>query len=337
MSKTFDNVLRNKLINILRSKGVPEWDLSLIRLQLTDTTLKVKAGRQQGDSFSTNKEVPQEDGLSRKLFTVYLDEELKELEKEIQTNSPTRDIVTVLHGNNYHKKPIPSLPSHVEIADDVDFICSTQEEADEICKLSADVLARYNLCVNQQNTEIFQYHKDTDLRKIKKLGTILDEGAEISRRKHLTRLAMSKFRRIWKNKFLNVKTKMCIYNVYVTSILLYPCSTWYSNSTIAKGLYSFHRRQLRACLDIHYPKVVKNEKLYYMTRQTLLSEHIAKQRTGHLGHIQHQIYPIRDLPYHIHSFLPKRRAKANILKPYEAELESNNIRMRTTRALAKRL
>ena len=67
----------------------------------------------------------------------------------------------------------------------------------------------------------------TDLRKIKKLGTIFDEGAEISRLKHLTQIAMSKFRRIWKNKFINVKTKMCIYNVYATSILLYNCSTWF--------------------------------------------------------------------------------------------------------------
>ena len=88
MSKAFDNVLIDKLINIFRSKGVPEWDLSLIRLLLTDTKLKVEAGKQPGDTFSTNKGVPLGDGLSQKLFTVYLDEALKELEKEIQTNSP---------------------------------------------------------------------------------------------------------------------------------------------------------------------------------------------------------------------------------------------------------
>ena len=197
MSKAFDNVLREKLI-IIRSKGIPEWDLSLIRLLLTDKTLKVKAGKHQGDTFSTNKGVPQGHGLSPKLFTVYLNGALKELEKDIQTNSPMRDMVTVLRGHDYHKKPIPSLPSHLEYAEDVDFICSTQEEADEFCKVSADVLARYNLCVNHQNTEIFQYHKDTDQRKIKKLVTILDEGPETSCRKHLAQLAMSKFRRIWK-------------------------------------------------------------------------------------------------------------------------------------------
>ena len=99
---------------------------------LTDTTLKVKSGKQQGDTFSTDKGVAQGDGLSPKLFTVYLDEALKELEKEIQTNSPTRDMVTLLLGHDYHKKPISSLPSHLEYADDVDFVGSTQEEADEI-------------------------------------------------------------------------------------------------------------------------------------------------------------------------------------------------------------
>ena len=134
---------------------------------------------------------------------------------------------------------------------------------------------------------------------------ILDEGAEISRRKHLAQLAMSKFRRIWKNKFINVKTKMCIYNVYVKSILLYNCSTWCSNGMIAKGLDSFHRRQLRACLDIHYPEIVKNEKLYHMTRQTPISDHIAKRRTAHLGHILRRNHPIREILYHIHSLPPK--------------------------------
>ena len=97
MSKAFNNVLREKLINIFRSKGIPEWDLSLIRLLLTDKTLKVKSGKHQGDTFSTSKGVPQGHGLSPKLFTVYLNEALKELENEIQTNpyarygnSPTR-------------------------------------------------------------------------------------------------------------------------------------------------------------------------------------------------------------------------------------------------------
>ena len=38
LSKAFDNVWRDKLINILCSKGVPEWDLSLIRLLLYSQT-----------------------------------------------------------------------------------------------------------------------------------------------------------------------------------------------------------------------------------------------------------------------------------------------------------
>ena len=167
---------------------------------------------------------------------------------------------------------------------------------------------RYNLCVNHQKTEIFQYHKDTDLHKIKKLGTILDEGTEISRRKHLAQLAISKFRKILKNKLKILKTKMCIYNVYVKSILLYNSSTWCSNSMVVMGLDSFHRRQLRACLDIHYPNIVKNEKLYYMTRQTPISEHISKRKTTHLGHILRRDHIIRDILYRIHS-LPKEEPR----------------------------
>ena len=62
---------------------------------------------------------------------------------------------------------------------------------------------------------------------LKKLGTILDEGAELSRRKHLADFALSRYRKLWKNTYIPTKkNKIKIYNFYVRSILLYSCSTW---------------------------------------------------------------------------------------------------------------
>ena len=70
-----------------------------------------------------------------------------------------------------------------------------------------------------------------------------------------------------------------------------------------------------------------------MTRQTPISDHIAKRRSAHLGHILRRNNPIRDILYHIDSLLPKGRAKANILKLYEADLESYNIQNAVKTAL----
>ena len=41
------------------------------------------------------------------------------------------------------------------------------------------------------------------------------------------------------------------------SILLYNCSTWSNNLTLLKNRDAFHRKQLRKCLHINYPKTLK--------------------------------------------------------------------------------
>ena len=71
MSKAFDNVDRNKLIDILRSRKIPEENITLIKKLLTNTALEVKAGKKLGEKLQTNKDVLQGDGLSPRLITVY--------------------------------------------------------------------------------------------------------------------------------------------------------------------------------------------------------------------------------------------------------------------------
>ena len=106
--------------------------------------------------------------------------------------------------------PQKYVPLHIEYADDVDVLCSSKEEAPRILGIAKTVLGTYNLMLNETKTEIIEYKKGSDLRKIKKLGTILDEGTELSRRKQLATLALYKYRKIWKNQFIRVKKKINI-------------------------------------------------------------------------------------------------------------------------------
>ena len=340
MSKAFDNVIRSKLLEILAERGVPIHDITIIKLLLTNTHLQVKDGKDVGDLFETNKGVPQGDGLSPKLFTIYLDEALREIDRKLDSDHQgyqKKGTATTLQGHDYFKNARIELPRHLEYADDVDFFTTSEEDANKIEKVAAEVLQKYNLKVNPEKTEIFKYHKDTDLRKVRKLGTVLDELAEINRRKHLSQLAMSKYKKIWKNRFINTKKKVKIYNVYVRSILLYNCSTWTSNKSTANKLDAFHRKQLRRVINIRYPKIIKNEDLYKITSQKRISEHILERRKAHLGHILRRNHPIRGILHHIKTLPPKGRAPANILKTYEEDLGTDNLQTWTTRALAKRL
>ena len=55
MSKAFDNVDRNDLIDILRTRKIPEGNITLIKKLLANTTLEVKVGMKLGEKFQTNR------------------------------------------------------------------------------------------------------------------------------------------------------------------------------------------------------------------------------------------------------------------------------------------
>ena len=198
---------------------------------------------------------------------------------------------------------------------------------------------KYNVTINETKTEIIKYTKDADLRKVKKLGTILDVVAEFNRCKQLAALAMIIYRKIWRKHYTNIKNKMSIYNVYVRFILLYNCSTWVSNNTIKNKPDSFHRRQLRHCFNVYYPKIIKNDHLYELTKQEKLSEFVAKRRVSHLGHILRRNTPTRDTLHYITTMQPKPKCskQANLKKTYRDDLGSPDFHNWLTRALARRL
>ena len=87
-----------------------------MRFLLGNTTRAVKVGKNTNDTFRTNVRVPQGDILSPKLFTLYLDAALKEVDK---AREGTQDHTFAL--------PRVLLPPHIEYADDADFICKNSD------------------------------------------------------------------------------------------------------------------------------------------------------------------------------------------------------------------
>ena len=227
----------------------------------------------------------------------------------------------------------------MEYAYDVDFICDSLEKAQETVQIAAKVLEKFNLQFNQSKTDYTIYHKDTDRRKTKRLGTTQDEFAEYQRRKQLAKLALLKYRKIWKNRYINVKDKMTIYNVYVRSILLYNSSTWVANKSTNTKNDSFHRKQLRTCLDIRYHKIIKSCNLYNLTKQTPNSETVARSLKAHLRHVLIRQTPTRDILEYIVTARPVKKPSnpPNIIETYNKDLGTKEFRNWYTMALAKRL
>ena len=167
MSKAFDTVDRKKLIDIPMRRGIEKENAIIIKRLLSQTNL-----RPDWRTVQHQQRVPQGDGLSPRLFTKRLDEILREIDRELGTEAPKGQDPRI-HHHDYAKRNNAPIPRHLEYAFEVDFICDSLEKALEIVKTATKVLNKFNLHVNQSETEYTIHHNDTDLRKTKKLGTTL--------------------------------------------------------------------------------------------------------------------------------------------------------------------
>ena len=264
MSAAFDTINRNHLLETLK-EIVGSDELRIIQFLLSETKLNVKVnGSDNLMPFTTNIGTPQGDSLSPVLFIVYLEKALKDIRQREPTSQKT-------------------FPKEIIYADDIDFIGNEQPNVREI----ETILQNHNLKVNVDKTEHTQIRKDSDdWKTTKKVGSLLNSKEDIEHRKHLSNVALNKLANIWNRADkIKQKTRIKLYNSLVRSILLYNCGTWALTKTDEDRLDSFHRRQLRRILGIHYPTKVSNQSLYKKCKEIPLSLQILKSRWRLFGHV----------------------------------------------------
>ncbi|XP_029657460.1 uncharacterized protein LOC115231616 [Octopus sinensis] len=150
---------------------------------------------------------------------------------------------------------------------------------------------KWFLTVNTEKTEYISLRRserriDESWRRHKKLGTLLGDTEDVTRRKILSNGAFRKLMSLWgTKKKLTGKTKIRIYNSFLLPILTYNCGTWGLTKLENQKLDSFHRSQLRAALNIRYPQKITNDNLYKLCNSEILSIEILKSRWRLFGHI----------------------------------------------------
>ena len=88
---------------------------------------------------------------------------------------------------------------------------------------------------------------------------------------------MRNLEEIFKSNRLSQKTKVRVFNAYISSIFLYNSELWALTPSIIDKVDSFHRRLLRKALNIKWPRIETNENLYNRTKVEKWSK-IIKQR-----------------------------------------------------------
>ena len=268
MSAAFDTIDRQILLDIIE-RIVEEDELRIIRFLLSDTVINTRInGATKERPFVSNIGTPQGDSLSPVLFSVYLENALK----EVRTILPRPT-------NKLEK----TLPTEIAYADDVDFVGLNFVDTEEV----QNTLHKYNLLVNIDKTEFTTLSRaGTEYKNTKKVGTLIGDEEDVERRKRLSNAALTKLLNVWiKGDKIKRKTKLKLYRSLVKSILVYNCGTWALTKSEEEKLNAFHRKQLRKVLNIKYPVKITNSSLYNKCEEHPLSIYILENRWRLFGHI----------------------------------------------------
>ena len=97
---------------------------------------------------------------------------------------------------------------------------------------------------------------------------------------------VDKFKKqIWKSNIYSRNTKIKIYNINVTPMLLYGCECWKINSTEIKKCEASQNRCLRRVMKIHSPNTISNNQLLKLSGTIKLDNEIKMRRWKYIGHI----------------------------------------------------
>jgi len=121
------------------------------------------------------------------------------------------------------------------------------------------------------------------------LGSVQDSnrtsGPDILRRLGVATSSMSTFSRVWSQKRLSLKTKLCIYQTCILSIVLYGLEAWMLLSKDFKRLQAFYMQCQRRILGVVWKDIVCNTTVVEATSLPQVRDIISTRRAAHFCHV----------------------------------------------------
>ncbi|XP_065189571.1 uncharacterized protein LOC135820187 [Sycon ciliatum] len=276
MSKAFDCIRRDRLLAVLNS-FLDEDEIRLIRVLLANTSFCVRIGTATSESADTTIGTPQGDSLSPVLFVVYLEAALRDVRSTATARArPSSDL---------------GLPFEIAYADDADFISTESGCLGDLEPVIGDVLDGWALKVNPDKTEITVLGRSLDRvaeqwRTTKKLGSLLGDSEDVSRRKQLAAAAFRSLWSLWSRRStVGEELRLRLYNAFVLPVLVYNAGTWGLTAAAEGGLDAFHRGQLRSLIGFVWPQKIATTALYDRCKAEPISRIITRARWRLFGHI----------------------------------------------------
>ena len=162
-------------------------------------------------------------------------------------------------------------------ADDTDILSTDQIEKIRVFYAICEVFPERNLHINSDKEP---------WRDVKKLGSLLGDKEDITRRKQLSIAAVNNMEKVWIRKdYISEKHRLTLCRTVVKPVLLYENATWGLTKQDATKFHSFHRQQLRRLIGKSYPNKVSNKALYERFHEEPLSSTITRSQWQLFAHI----------------------------------------------------
>ena len=234
---------RDKIIKCLNNYEIPSKLINLIAKTLQDTKARVKVTQNYTENFEILVGVKQGDPLSATLFSIVIDDILKQLE---------------LRGN---------ISTHLQkcsaYADDTLITAQTKQTLIDTFEKLKRISLQFGLIVNKNKTKYMKCtRKETQLDKLKVENMQIDQvssfsylGTNVNGNNKLEEAIRQRIAKgnkafyatkmLFKSKLVSRKSKLKFYWSVIRPIVVYGFETWVLKESIIQRLSVFERKMLR--------------------------------------------------------------------------------------------
>lgn len=290
-SKAFDQVLHQKLWNIMKDNGFPTHVIHLIETLYHEQQAAVRIESQTSEWFEVQKGVRQGCILSPYLFNIYAENIMRKVKDDIEYVN--FDPLTI-NGNL-----IPEL----RYADDTVLLSNSAEGIKHLITSVKKHSEDQNLYLNIQKTKIMSTDKSKSLPNVnieneklenvntyEYLGSIIknngDCATEVIRRLAIAMQRVHKMKNMWQNT--NEATKIKILRTCIFPVATYGCETWTITQTIRNRIEAFETKCYRRILRIPWTMKIKNADILKQLniKEGWLVNNILSRKMTYFGHIK---------------------------------------------------
>ena len=282
--KAFDSVHRPAIWKILKSYGLPDKIIQMIKLFYENYECSVICENDLTEWFNVNTGVRQGCILSPILFLITIDWVMRKTIDQKRGVELTSDDDL----------------EDLDFADDLALLAESLENLQIKTTRLENFAKLVGLQINVNKTKIMQFQNnngnitigDETVEKVDSftyLGTTIstEEGTskDIQSRLAKARTAFSMLRPIWRSTKYSRKTKLKIFKSNVMSVLLYGAECWRITQCDLNKLEVFQNRCLRQIHNIFWPTTISNINLHKISNASTIEQTLETRRLKLLGHV----------------------------------------------------